>query len=67
VGYGANYEYPHDAPEQFVATRNLPEALGPITFYEPKREGAEGEIAERLAKWRARRGAGDPTDEREDD
>jgi putative ATPase len=67
VGYGANYEYPHDAPEQFFATRNLPEALGPITFYEPKREGAEGEIAERLAKWRARRGAGDPTDEREDD
>jgi putative ATPase len=67
LGYGANYEYPHDAPEQFVAKRNLPEALGPITFYEPKREGAEGAIADRLAQWRKQRAAAGPADEPEAD
>ena len=32
LGYGRGYEYPHDAPEQFVATRNLPEALADERF-----------------------------------
>ncbi len=55
LGYGRGYEYPHDAPERFVATPNLPEALRSERFYEPTREGAEAEIADRLAGWRARR------------
>ncbi len=55
LGYGRGYEYPHDAPEQFVATANLPEALRGERFYEPTREGAEAALAERLAGWRARR------------
>ncbi|HEY5658630.1 MAG TPA: replication-associated recombination protein A [Myxococcota bacterium] len=55
MGYGAGYEYPHDAPEGFVAARNLPEALGDPVFYEPKAEGAEADIAERLAALRHRR------------
>ena len=55
LGYGRGYEYPHDAPERFVATPNLPEALGSATFYEPSQEGAEAEIARRLARWRERR------------
>jgi putative ATPase len=65
LGYGKNYKYPHDAPEQFVAARNLPEALGPVTFYEPKREGAEGAIADRLAQSRKRRAAACTADESE--
>jgi putative ATPase len=55
LGYGRDYEYPHDAPERFVAARNLPDALGAAVFYEPTREGAEVAIAERLAAWRRRR------------
>ena len=55
MGYGAGYEYPHDAPDGFVAARNLPEGLGNPTFYEPTREGAEATIAERLAALRRRR------------
>jgi putative ATPase len=55
IGYGQGYQYPHDAPERFVATRNLPEELGSRLFYEPTEEGAEAEIAQRLARWRERR------------
>jgi len=62
MGYGAAYEYPHDAPDHFVATRNLPEPLGDATFYEPIGEGAEAAIAERLAAWRRRRGSRDETE-----
>jgi putative ATPase len=55
MGYGADYVYPHDAPDQFVAAGNLPEALGEARFYEPKAIGAEAALAERLAAWRRRR------------
>jgi putative ATPase len=57
LGYGRGYEYPHAAPERFVATPNLPEGLAGERFYEPTQEGAEAAIAERLARWRARRRA----------
>jgi putative ATPase len=55
LGYGRDYEYPHDAEEGFVAARNLPEGVSPVRFYEPTREGSEAEIADRLAEWRRRR------------
>jgi putative ATPase len=55
LGYGAGYEYPHDAPERFVAARNLPDALPDDRFYEPTREGAEASLADRLQGWRRRR------------
>ena len=55
MGYGDGYTYPHDAREGFVATRNLPEALGEIRFYEPGEEAGEAEISRRLASWRQRR------------
>jgi putative ATPase len=54
-GYGAGYAYPHDAPDAFVATRNLPDGVAEGPFYEPTERGAEGAIAARLAAWRARR------------
>jgi putative ATPase len=55
LGYGRGYEYPHDAPDRFVATPNFPEGMGSPRFYEPTREGAEAEIAERLESWRRKR------------
>lgn len=57
MGYGRDYQYPHDAPGRFVATDNLPAQLRSTSFYEPTREGAEAAIADRLAEWRRRRRA----------
>src|SRR5215510_1011978 len=57
LGYGTGYEYPHDAPDAFVATPNLPEAIAEARYYEPGERGAERAIAERLAELRARRAA----------
>jgi putative ATPase len=55
LGYGAGYEYPHDAPDAFVATPNLPDEIRAARFYEPGERGAERAIAERLATLRTRR------------
>ena len=57
LGYGEGYAYPHDAPDRFVATPNLPEPLTGTELYEPTGEGAETEIAARLAEWRKHRKA----------
>jgi putative ATPase len=57
LGYGRDYEYPHDAPEGFVARANLPEGLAGAVFYEPGGAGAEADIAKRVAHWRALRRA----------
>ena len=54
-GYGRDYEYAHDAPDAFVARRNLPEGVSDAPFYEPSERGAERAIGERLATWRRRR------------
>ena len=58
LGYGADYAYPHDAPDAFVAARNLPEKLGDPRFYEPTDRGAERDIQARLEAWRRRRDDG---------
>ena len=55
LGYGRDYQYAHDAEDQFVAARNLPDELGPGDFYQPKEVGDECEIAQRLEHFRERR------------
>ena len=57
LGYGAGYEYAHDAEDAFVSAENLPESLIGHTYYDPTERGAEAAIAERLRVWRARRRA----------
>jgi putative ATPase len=54
-GYGAGYEYAHDAEDAFVARRNLPDGVADGPYYEPTERGAEQAIRERLAAWRVRR------------
>jgi putative ATPase len=54
-GYGRDYVYAHDAPDAFVAARNLPDGLGDAVFYEPLERGAEQAVAERLRALRERR------------
>ncbi|MEO5348246.1 MAG: replication-associated recombination protein A [Magnetococcus sp. YQC-3] len=51
LGYGANYRYPHDYEEGYVAAEYLPEALHGQHFYQPVNRGFEREIAKRVAYW----------------
>ena len=63
MGYGKDYEYPHDAPEHFKPSENLPEGVKGSRFYEPGELGAERQIGDRLRRWwgeeRYGRGNGD--------
>jgi len=52
IGYGAGYQYAHDAPDARVDQEHLPEALRDRQYYRPPDRGAESEIARRLAEWR---------------
>jgi putative ATPase len=56
LGYGAGYVYDHDAEDAFSGQEFLPESLQGKRYYEPTARGTEGEIAERLARWRELRG-----------
>jgi len=50
-GYGAGYDYDHDAPDAFSGQDYFPEGLGRKTFYDPPDRGFEREIRKRLAYW----------------
>ena len=51
LGYGAGYQYAHNAPEAYIPQEYLPAALRGTHFYEPGTFGFEKEIAKRLAWW----------------
>ncbi len=55
LGYGADYVYPHDVEDAFVAEENLPEALRGHVYYTPTDRGEEAGLAARLREWRAKR------------
>jgi putative ATPase len=60
-GYGAGYQYDHDAPDAFSGQDYFPEKLGRRTFYDPPERGFEREIRRRLEHWakvRRERGRG---------
>jgi len=60
-GYGAAYDYDHDAPDAFSGQDYFPEALGRQKFYDPPERGFEREIRKRLDYWaklRQERGSG---------
>jgi putative ATPase len=62
LGYGAGYQYAHDAAEAYIPQEYLPEPLVGTTFYAPGAHGFEKDVARRMAWWaelRAR--AADPT------
>jgi putative ATPase len=62
LGYGAGYEYAHDAPDGVVSQQGLPDAVADRSFYVPGPFGFERDIARRLAWWAARRTGRAPTD-----
>ena len=55
-GYGAGYEYDHNAESGFSGQDYFPDTMKdrPV-FYEPTDRGREAAIGERLAKWREMR------------
>jgi putative ATPase len=53
LGYAQGYQYAHDTPDAQVSQEHLPDGLRGRVYYRPTTRGAEKEIAERLAKWRA--------------
>jgi putative ATPase len=50
-GYGAGYQYDHDAPDGFSGQDYFPEDLGRKTFYDPPERGFERELRKRLDYW----------------
>lgn len=54
-GHGRHYHYPHDYPGHWVPDHYLPDALAGQHYYHPSDQGAETDIAARLASWRAAR------------
>ncbi|MCX7370893.1 MAG: replication-associated recombination protein A [Alphaproteobacteria bacterium] len=55
LGYGAGYEYDHDAQDAFSGQNYFPEGMPRARFYEPTERGAEAAIADRMAQWAKRR------------
>lgn len=50
-GYGAGYDYDHDAPDAFSGQNYFPEELGRQRYYDPPDRGFEREIRKRLDYW----------------
>jgi putative ATPase len=63
LGYGAGYQYAHDAPGARVEQEHLPESLRGRQYYRPTDRGLEADVARRLGEWRRwraeRKAAGD--------
>jgi putative ATPase len=55
LGYGKGYAYDHDAPEGFSGQNYFPDGMARRRFYEPRGEGNEARIKERLERWAALR------------
>jgi putative ATPase len=51
LGYGAGYEYDHDAEDAFSGQNYFPDGVGRPDFYRPVDRGFEREIGKRLAYW----------------
>jgi putative ATPase len=57
LGYGAGYEYDHDAEGGFSGADYWPEEIGPQIYYRPTDRGFEKRITERIAWWDEQRKA----------
>ncbi|MBW3616315.1 MAG: replication-associated recombination protein A [Proteobacteria bacterium] len=56
LGYGKGYAYDHDLPEGFSGANYFPDAMERARFYNPKGEGREAAIRDRLERWAELRG-----------
>ncbi len=51
LGYGAGYQYDHDAEGQFSGQDYFPDGMERQSFYQPKGAGREAPIREKLEQW----------------
>ena len=51
LGYGAGYQYAHDAPEGYVPQDYLPDEVVSRQFYSPSSFGLEKDVAKRMDWW----------------
>ena len=51
IGYGAGYIYDPDDPDGFSGQNYFPDGLKRPRFYDPKGDGHEGKVRERLDYW----------------
>ncbi|MBE7210924.1 MAG: replication-associated recombination protein A, partial [Gluconacetobacter diazotrophicus] len=51
IGYGAGYEYDHDAEDGFSGADYFPDEMERVELYRPTERGEERRIGERLAEW----------------
>jgi len=51
LGYGAGYEYDHDAPDAFSGQDHFPEDMERREFYRPVERGFERELRKRQEYW----------------
>jgi putative ATPase len=51
LGYGAGYDYDHDAEEAFSGQDYFPPGIERQVFYRPVDRGFERELARRLEHW----------------
>ena len=60
LGYGKGYQYDHDAEGAFSGQNYFPDGMERRQFYQPRGEGNEARIKERLDRWaEARKARGD--------
>jgi putative ATPase len=55
LGYGKDYVYDPSTEEGFSGQDYFPDGVGRRRFYEPKGEGQEARVKERLERWAALR------------
>ncbi len=56
IGYGKGYAYDHDTEHGFSGQNYFPDGMKRAQFYDPKGEGREKVIKDRLEHWAALRG-----------
>jgi putative ATPase len=69
LGYGAGYQYAHDAPTGYIPQEYLPESLRGTAFFKPGDIGFEKRIRERMEWWEKQKAdgrTGGPADGRKD-
>ncbi|MDV4167378.1 replication-associated recombination protein A [Rhodovulum sp. FJ3] len=62
LGYGAGYQYDHDAEDGFSGQNYFPDGVDPVSFYMPVERGYERELKKRVdyfARLRAKRRGAD--------
>jgi len=51
LGYGAGYDYDHDAEDSFSGQNYFPDGMDRPQYYRPREKGFEREISKRLEHW----------------